>query len=76
MFHRHQWVELERTFAPPVQRLKMLELTASPEFLVFMERMTFGVTTVTLRCHSCGDRKTYAILGDASNPSRLETTHS
>ena len=56
LFHKHSFVEIFRTYAPPAY----LGGVEGSEYL--FERLRFGVTTVVWRCLRCGqDRKEEAL---------------
>ena len=60
MFHLHKWVEAER-FETHANDSVRMQASSMSEHL--FERLTFGVTTITLRCEHCGDLKTVEVLG-------------
>jgi hypothetical protein len=47
MFHKHQWKEIERTYAPP---LDINEITGAPREEI--ERMVFGFITILWECQN------------------------
>lgn len=57
---RHIWTEMRRSYSPP--RLNA-ELERGSESLV--RQLTFGVTTVELRCEACGEVKETLLTGRA-----------
>jgi hypothetical protein len=57
-FHRHEWVIVSKTYAPPV---RMGSVQRISEHLA--ERFMAGVTTALLRCATCGDVKAVEMLG-------------
>ena len=46
MFHKHDWIEIARTYAPPVTRGFTVEYICPEEF----ERILMGVTTIVWQC--------------------------
>lgn len=58
MFHKHEWVEVERFYAQPVMKLKVGNCVDPFEF----QKLTMGVTTIRYEC-ACTKSKTEEILG-------------
>jgi hypothetical protein len=53
-----EWVEVGRTYTRPPETVKLGH--GSQELI---ERITFGVTNIELRCSTCGDRKVVTVTG-------------
>lgn len=64
IFHRHDWQVIERTFAPPAYGLSLGKCEMSEHMA---ERLTFGVTSVLLKC-ACGKVLKEEMLGGAREP--------
>jgi hypothetical protein len=58
--HTHRWEIAAKTFAPPAYGLELGACTMSEHMA---ERLTFGVTTVLLKCADCGRTRTEEMLG-------------
>jgi hypothetical protein len=64
LFHRHRWSEVGRAYTPTPVRGRT-ELNGPSESV---ERMTFGVTNIELRCAWCNARKFVSVAGKAERP--------
>jgi hypothetical protein len=62
MFHRHQWVEVNRIFTK--SRAKNFSGTGE-EALDLWREAAFGITSIELRCE-CGEVTERRLLGDHS----------
>lgn len=58
-WHRHQWTEVRRVFTPPPER----SFKARGLWSDTLEALTFGVTSIELRCE-CGDITERRLIGD------------
>jgi hypothetical protein len=62
MWHRHQWVETERSFTPPVGAMNASGISSHA-----LERLLWGITSIVLTC-SCGDKKVIEVKGRTVAP--------
>lgn len=68
LFHQHRCVETQRVFTGPSGLTSVERWCGSIEEF---QQMLWGITTILLRCTSCGAHRTTKILGDARKPSVL-----
>lgn len=64
--HRHYWAEDHRVFASTTTT----ELSVKGTSDETVQRLMFGVTTIMLKCSTCGELKTVEVLGDARLPAK------
>jgi len=62
IWHQHAWSEYTRSYAAPITGTFK---NAEPDLSA---RLLFGITTIFLRCHKCGDIKTVEALGRIEAP--------
>jgi hypothetical protein len=60
MFHKHNWVKIKETYAPPYN-WKWGEITSY--WLHSYEKSQMGVTTILWECSICHDTKKEEMLG-------------
>jgi len=59
LFHRHNWIEIERFETPPTEISSVSG--GAPERTI--RELVFGITTILYRCSICSGIKTVEILG-------------
>lgn len=63
MFHMHRWKEVRRVLTPSVYGLQTTKVSTE-----FAHELSFGFTTIELRCQACGDVKTVKAVGNLAVP--------
>lgn len=71
--HQHHWTTVAERFQPgsaqwevtPARYRGAGALDVMQKQMDLMERMAFGMTTVSQRCDGCGEQRAYTATGDA-----------
>ncbi len=59
MFHKHNWIKIETTYAPPVSNMFSVEGNWSET----VEKLKFGLTTILWECSICQKIRKVEMLG-------------